>query len=224
MNSKWIKLTCSLSLLEILDALLKHPISEKNNYGFDTSYIDEDMLNCSFYEKDIEIQTFTLPNGEIIQNEVLKIVFFEFFIYPVSTDISLLCIKAPPRTLKGFIQRLTDALSSVIFVSNITFDVLAFITAIRSLDDTSQCVINEISVTNLIFDESNSGEIKIKSRVNALEILESKFAGLKYSSKNAKFTFRRNGEKIQVRVSKSGLVEAPSKFIESLPSIVSKII
>jgi len=165
------------------------------------------MSHCSYFEKLTEVLNYTLPSGESIKYEVVKIVSFEFKVFFNLNESLLLCVYEPSKSLKNFIKNLTESTGKQIFVSNIIVDLKQFYFCVKSADDFSDFCVTEITVSNLVFDQNTSAELTIRSRMNAFNLLEEKFSKNTYVTKSIKFSFYYMGKKCQIRISKHGSID-----------------
>ena len=223
MKSKWINLTCRITPQEIVNSMLRYPISDSVEYGFDVLEQDDCKIEASYYEKQINKQSFRLPNGELIESESLSITIFDFVLYKLDSDIYLVCLKCPPRSLRSFIDKLEETLAKPIYISNLTINIPNFIDEILTSEVTTQVTINEISAIDLVFDDKSTGEVKIKSRSNALDVLKAKFNGGNLLLKSCKLSCYVNGKKVITKVTQSGSIECSNIFQDYLFSIISNI-
>ncbi|WP_430457916.1 hypothetical protein [Rheinheimera sp.] len=220
MNTKWVKFICNSNAQIFSESLLKFPITQNELFGFDVHSFNEEMSHCSYFEKVTETLSYTLPSGELIKYEVVKIVSFEFKVFFACNESILLCVYEPSKSLKSFIKNLTDSLRKQIFISNATMDIIRFYNFVKSSKLFSDFCVSEITVSNLMFDENNSGELTVKSRMNALAVLEQRFRETGYTCKVMKFTFFHYGNKCQIKISKTGSIEFSGDIDDFLPKFI----
>ena len=220
MNTKWVKFICSTNARVFSESLLKFPITPDAFFGFDVHSFNEEMSHCSYFEKVTETLSYTLPSGELIRYEVVKIISFEFKVFFTLNESIILCVYEPSKSLKNFIKNLTDSLSKRVFISSITIDIIRFYNCVKSRELLSDFCVSEITVSNLMFDENNSGELTVKSRMNALAVLEQRFRETGYTCKVMKFSFFQYGRKCQIKISKTGSVEFSGDVDDLLPKFL----
>lgn len=202
--------------------MLKYPITESVDYGFDVTELDDVKIEASFYEKQVSKQSFRLPNGELVENDILNIIIFDFVFYMVRDGYYILCLKSPPRSIKTFLDKLEMILETQIYVSNMNINITSFIDGVYNIEDASQISIQEILATDLAFDEKSTGEVKVKSNSNALDVLKNKFECGSYLLKSCKIVFFINGKKVITKVTHSGGIECSNMFEEHLFPILYK--
>lgn len=223
MKTKWIKFLCNVNCNNFSESLLKFPITPNSNFGFDVFSFNEQMSHCSYFEKFTELLYYTLPSGESIKYEVVKIVNFEFKVFFNSNESLLLCVYEPPKSLKNFINNLTDSIGRQIFVSTIIVDLNHFFSCVKSVEDFSDFRVTEITVSNLVFDENTSAELTIRSNMNAFNLLEDRFRKSSYTSKAIKFSFYYIGQKCQIKISKHGSIDFSGDIDMFMPDFILKM-
>lgn len=220
MKSKWIKLKYRVPLTELVEDLLKHPINKTTDYGFDVSDVSETSINCSFYEKSIEKNAIHLPNGDVIETEDEKFTYFDFIITSTSKETALICIKNPPRSLRSFLDRVTEVLSEEVYFSNINIDLLGFVKDLHERLNITQLKVSEVIASDLVLDESSTAEVKIKSRGNAINTLENSFPESTYTVKNLVLRYVEKGKQFQLKASKRTSIDAPEQLLTSLTDLI----
>lgn len=223
MKTKWIKFLCNTNANEFSESLLKFPITPNSNFGFDVYSFNDRLSHCSYFEKFTEVLSYTLPSGESIKYEVVKIVSFEFKVFFNLKESLLLCVYEPSKSLKNFIKNLTESTGKQIFVSNIIVDLSHFYSCVRSVDDFADFRVTEITVSNLVFDQNTSAELTIRSRMNAFDLLEEKFSKNNYITKVIKFSFYYMGQKCQIRISKHGSIDFSGDIDMLLPRYMLEV-
>jgi hypothetical protein len=224
MNSKWIKFICNIDSLAFSEVLLKFPISKDSSYGFDVHSFDESQSKCSYFEKYDEVVKYSLPNGELFTYETVKVIKFDFSIFFLNGKSIVLCVNNPPKSLRSFISKISESLGPQVYVSNVFFDVISFYNAFKASPNLTEFNVNEITVSNILFDENNSGELTLKSRTNALLALEQRFSHNRYTCKGMRFSFFNNGVKGKIKISRMGTIDFSENLYDLLPTLLLDLI
>jgi hypothetical protein len=207
----------------IVEKLSSFPITGDSDFGFDAHFLDEKSLCCTYFQKEMEKQVVSLPNGETLESQTVKLVVFDFDLHYLKDGEFLACIKCPPRSLRGFVSNLSTVLGEV-FISSLTINVLDFIHEVKSMPMISQFKLTEISAGSIILGEESFGDLKIKSLKNAYSVFDEHFGNFQYTTKSAKFDFVLEGKKYFGKISKSGSLDTNVSFLEKAVNIFRNLI
>lgn len=115
MKSKWYFLKCSKELMDIKDALSSYDFESDGDRGFRIEYGVSDVIKGRYIEKVVDNEIFNDPYGAESQVELIRYLNINFLIHKdeLGRGRYLLEIVDPPRSIKCFIQLISELLDRI---------------------------------------------------------------------------------------------------------------
>jgi hypothetical protein len=220
-KTKWIKLKFDCSLSEMIKRLRIFNFNPECGSGFEIINIKEERIEARFIERVVYKEIIEDPFGNPEHYEFTRYNIFKFYLLPLKKDRFLIVLLNPPRSLKPFVNALTNVLVDNIFVSFIDFDVLKISKALASSPWIANLLLRKVKVLGSLLEGRASAKIYLQSNGNVLNDLTEAFPNFKPIIEKASFQFLFDGKLETCELSSSGSLSIADHLVDHAVSIVS---
>lgn len=205
---KWMRLKIRTDSGNIFNFIRSTPYSDEVGAGFTKCESINNGIIATFNKKLVVLEPVLDPYGEI--NEYERVIFehISFSLEQLSNKIFLITFYNPPKTVKSFIDFLSQAEGLNVSYGNISIDLKNLLTLLRMEFGIKIFGIPKIKISNLPVSEKTKASLELNSSGDAL-------FDLKKFTSSEEFTL----EKIKV----SGFIES-SKVSFELSSTASAFV
>lgn len=131
MRLKWLDLFTEHTTAKLAQLLGEHGYNERLLFGFELIDVSRKRIAARFIQQESITETSLNPFGEDVATTFVRYTRFDFRILKNGAQ-HVLCIHAPPRSLRNFVNALNRALGGDCAIGEIALDVCAFIKLVRS--------------------------------------------------------------------------------------------
>lgn len=130
---KWFELFTDHSAAIVAQRLGENHYDESSMRGFELINITTNRIDARFIQQETITETSVNPFGDTITTTYPRFTQFNFRILKrVNESQLVLCIHAPPRSLRNFVSALNNALDGDCAIGEINIDIRKFIELIRT--------------------------------------------------------------------------------------------
>ncbi|HCJ5524781.1 TPA: hypothetical protein NUW91_001997 [Klebsiella pneumoniae] len=221
MKTKWFNAYFQKSYDEVYDSIIHTPFKDDSGWGFRINHYESDMLSARYIER-IEIkETITDPFGNETFLEYFKFVQFDFWLKKESGNNYLLSIVSAPRTIKGFIANMRNAVSSDFSVSNLNIVVEDFINTMRVRF--SDVKVLKAKLKGLTFSKHTFGDLEIESSFDALEEIKNFFDKKDFKIEKAKISTGVNPNEEIIEINSNGTMIFAEENFRNISKVIETI-
>ncbi|ELA3609951.1 hypothetical protein [Klebsiella variicola] len=169
---KWMRLKIRTSPEAIFDFIKNTPYSDAIGAGFTKYETIHNGMAATFNKKTVILEPVSDPFGEVLEFERVVFDQIAFSIQTISNKICLLTFYNPPKTVKPFIDFLSQAKGVSVAYGNLTVDLKAFMKVIREVFGIKVFGISKVKVSNLPVTEKTRACLELNSSGDALQDLK----------------------------------------------------
>jgi hypothetical protein len=218
MKTKWFNAYFQKSYDEVYNSIIQTPFKDDSGWGFRINHYEHDALSARYIERVEMKETITDPFGNETLIEYFKFIQFNFWLKKEIGNNYLLSIESAPRTIKGFIANMRNAVSSDFNISNLNIVVEDFINVIR--ERFSDVKIFKAKLKGLTFSKHTFGDLEIESSFDALEEIKVFFDKKSFKIEKAKILTGIGQNEEVIEVNSNGTII----FTEGIFRDISKVI
>ncbi|MFG6076900.1 hypothetical protein [Erwinia sp. OPT-41] len=170
---KWMKLKIRTSSEAVFNFIKNTPYSDAIGAGFTKYETIHNGISATFNKKTVILEPVSDPFGEILEFERIVFDQINFSIQTISNKICLLTFYNPPKTVKSFIDFLSQAEGLNVAYGSLTVDLKAFMKIIRENFGVKVFAISKVKVSNLPVTEKTRACLELNSSGDALHDLRS---------------------------------------------------
>ncbi|MEQ5052418.1 hypothetical protein ABN154_11415 [Klebsiella michiganensis] len=170
---KWMKLKIRTSSEAVFNFIKNTPYSDAIGAGFTKYETIHNGISATFNKKTVILEPVSDPFGEILEFERIVFDQISFSIQTISNKICLLTFYNPPKTVKSFIDFLSQAEGLNVAYGSLTVDLKAFMKIIRENFGVKVFAISKVKVSNLPVTEKTRACLELNSSGDALHDLRS---------------------------------------------------
>jgi hypothetical protein len=167
-RTKWSRIRTSLSLHELSRHLKDNAVGDD---GKGYSDIDIGYNFCSaVYNERISNNVISLDyNGNEFEQELIEFYSVRFSIVHLINNYYILSFANPPKTLKPFIDILSEGLDYKIGISGFELNAGLFLDALSSFEEVSLLKVKKVKVNSVVISDTAKATIEVTSRNNAID-------------------------------------------------------
>ncbi|WP_313050421.1 hypothetical protein [Atlantibacter subterraneus] len=165
---KWMRLKIRTSPEAVFDFIKNTPYSDAIGTGFTKCETIHNGISATFNKKTIILEPVSDPFGEILEFERIVFDQINFSIQTLSNKICLLTFYNPPKTVKPFIDFLSQAEGLNVAYGSLTVDIKAFMKIIRENLAVKVFAISKVKVSNISVTEKTRACLELNSSGDAL--------------------------------------------------------
>jgi len=169
---KWMRLKIRTSPEAVFDFIKNTPYSDAIGAGFTKYETIHNGMTATFNKKSVVLEPVADPFGELLEFERVVFDQISFSIQTLSNKICLLTFYNPPKTVKPFIDFLSQAEGLNVAYGNLTVDLKAFMRIIRENFGVKVFGISKVKVSNLPVTEKTRACLELNSSGDALHDLK----------------------------------------------------
>ncbi|WP_447887809.1 hypothetical protein [Serratia fonticola] len=169
---KWMRLKIRTDSEMVFDFIKNTPYSDAVGAGFTKYEIINNGIEATFNRKSIVLEPVSDPFGDILEFERVIFDQISFSIHKVSRKIYLLTFYNPPKTVKPFIDFMSQAEGLSVAYGNLTVDPKVFMKVIRERFGVRIYGISKVKVSNLPVTEKTKASLELNSSGDALHDLK----------------------------------------------------
>lgn len=165
---KWMRLKIRTSPEAVFDFIKNTPYSDAIGAGFTKYETIHNGMSATFNKKTVILEPVSDPFGEIVEFERIIFDKINFSIQRLSNKICLLTFYNPPKTVKPFIDFLSQAEGLNVAYGSLTVDIKAFMKIIRENLGVKVFAISKVKVSNISVTEKTRACLELNSSGDAL--------------------------------------------------------
>jgi hypothetical protein len=167
-TTKWLRVSIAVSVVDLLAAVISNQYARGMVRGFDLGEVTRTKAAGRFIEQITQTTTYLDPFGEYVENTFTYHKIFSFELIFVRDESWLLRIDNPPRSLKSFVNFLTDICANKFSVEAIQLPILGFLSHPRVEKLLSSLRVNRVMVSGINFGPETYAKADIRSTADAL--------------------------------------------------------
>ncbi|EKN5999805.1 hypothetical protein ACQ26G_004319 [Yersinia enterocolitica] len=169
---KWMRLKIRTDSSMIFNFIKNTPYSDAIGAGFTKYEAIHNGVAATFNKKTVILEPISDPFGEILEFERVVFDQISFSIQTLSNKICLLTFYNPPKTVKPFIDFLSQAEALNVAYGNLSVDLKDFMKIIRENFSVKVFGISKVKVSNLPVTEKTKATLELNSSGDALQDLK----------------------------------------------------
>ncbi|HHP1337606.1 TPA: hypothetical protein ACRX9Q_001609 [Klebsiella variicola] len=170
---KWMRLKIRTNSEAVFDFIKNTPYSDAIGAGFTKYETIHNGIAATFNRKTLILEPVSDPFGDILEFERVVFDQIDFSIQTITNKICLLTFYNPPKTVKPFIDFLSQAEGLNVAYGNLTVDLKYFMKIIRENFGVKVFGISKVKVSNLPVTEKTRACLELNSSGDALHDLKS---------------------------------------------------
>lgn len=169
---KWMRLKLRTDSEMVFNFIKNTPYSDAIGAGFTKYEALEHGISASFNKKTIISEPIADPFGDVLEYERIVFDKIKFSIVNVSNKICLLTFYNPPKTVRSFIDFLSEAEGLNVAYGNLSLDLNEFMMVIRESFGVKVFGISKVKVSNVPVTNKTRASLEMNSTGNALHDLK----------------------------------------------------
>ncbi|EOC1346525.1 hypothetical protein ACI093_001578 [Cronobacter turicensis] len=201
---KWSRVRTSLSL-EDLSRYLKNGSVNESGRGYSDVEVGNGFCTAVYNER-IHNSIVSLDYyGNEFEQEVIEFYSVRFEIIHLVGNAFVLSLINPPKTLKPFIDFLTEGLNYKVGISGVELDVRLFLEQLASNEQVSLLKVKKVKVNSVIISDAAKATIEMTSSKNAIDELSILLGQKDFSVDKIKISCLINNSQTEMELSKNGI-------------------
>lgn len=221
---KWFRVSTDSPFREVVGFFEKKSYSDASKYGFDVIDVCSSRALVKYTEKNIFKELITLPSGEQESINFDRYITFYFEFIEIDLDTFFIKIIEPPRSLKNFIKRISEAGSKQLYFSNLVIDINIFINSIVEKYSINRLLISKAVIDKVAISGSSQARLEITSSQNAYQDFIKKFGGRDHLLLKVVSCFVMGGSLTKIEVARSGILSIDDSVTEIDTIALAKLI
>lgn len=219
---KLIRIKTKKSLDNFVDLFRMKKFSMDSEYGFLEVDNYRGELRSTYVEMEKIHQDYLDPLGERYEQTLINYNIFEFSITAMESNIYLLSIINPPKSIKKFIDRFSSSFNYEVTFSMVDLHLNEIIKKLSTNKKIQLLKINKLKASGLKLNDTSTACIDIISKGNAVQDIDDYAKGSMYTIDKIKGQMYFNDQRISFEMSKSGLLSLSNEDfdIEELTNII----
>ncbi|MDU6923998.1 hypothetical protein [Franconibacter helveticus] len=210
---KWMRLKIRVSSDEIFDFIKSTPYSDAVGAGFTKFEIIDNGVAATFNKKTIVLEPVSDPFGDILEFERVVFDQIAFSIKRLSNKICLLTFYNPPKTVKPFIDFLSQAQDLHVAYGSMSVDLKNFMKMIRENFGVKVFGISKVKVSNIPVTEKTRASLELNSSGDALQDLKGFVTGSDFKLDKIKASGFYLDSKLSFELTSGGAAVIPEEYI-----------
>lgn len=169
---KWMRLKIRTNYEAVFDFIKNTPYSDAIGAGFTKYEAIYNGVAATFNKKTIVLEPVSDPFGEILEFERVAFDQISFSIQIISNKVCLLTFYNPPKSVKPFIDFLSQGEGLSVAYGNLSVDLKVFMNVIRENVGVKVFGISKVKVSNLPVTEKTRASLELNSSADALHDLK----------------------------------------------------
>lgn len=202
-KNKWSRLRTSLSLQE-LSLHLKEKEIDNNGNGYSEIEIAEDFCTAIYNERISNSIRSKDYYGNDFEQEVIEFYSVRFSIVPIVSNHYILSLSNPPKSLKPFVDFLSEGLNYKIGISSFQLNVGRFLEDISSAKEVSLIKVKKAKVNSVVISDHAKATIEVTSKYNAIDDIFLLLAGKEFFIDKLQLSCLIDGSQNEIEISKVG--------------------
>lgn len=165
---KWMRLKIRTDSEMVFNFIKNTPYSDEIGAGFTKYEIFSNGIAATFNKKSVILEPVSDPFGDVLEFERVVFDQISFSIHAISNKLYLLTFYNPPKTVKPFIDFLSQSPNLNVAYGSLTVDLKLFMKVIREHFGVKIFGISKVKVSNLPVTEKTKATLELNSSGDAL--------------------------------------------------------
>jgi hypothetical protein len=211
----WV-LTAHVNYEDLVRRLQRLPFNERNRVGLEPIEILEKRAIIRYHEQRNITQSFVNHLGETVESAYSLYINFDLSLEDVGDDRFSICMHAPPKDLKPFVELIRAATGSTFALEIVKPDIMKFYDQLKSNKSLTRVMAKRIVSGSVNFDIESSYRVDIASTGNAMTKLLEITGGRAAPIDKVKIAYQYNFNPVVVELSRSGSISVSLDDAEHL--------
>ncbi|WP_271105789.1 hypothetical protein [Pseudomonas tohonis] len=200
-------LTAHISFQELFHRFQQLPFAEEKRVGFEPIEVLEGRATIRYHEQRTITQFFVNPLGETIESNYSIYINFDMFIEELEQNLFSICMSAPPKDLKPFVELMQTAIGTTFALEIVKPDISVFYEQLKRDKRLTRVMAKRIISGSVNVDIESSYRIDIVSTANAMTKLLEITGGRTTPIDKIKITYQYDHKPVLVDLSRSGSIQ-----------------
>ena len=226
MKAKRLKLwtlTAHISYEGLLRGIQSLPFNSETRVGLEPIEILEEHAIIRYHEQRDFFQSFVSPLGETVESSYTMYINFDFSLVNVGDNVFSICMTAPPKDLKPFVELIRSAAGSTFALEIVKPDIMAFFNRLKDNRSLTRVMAKRIVSGSVNFDIESSFRVDIASTGNAMTKMLEITGGREAPIDKIKISYQYNHRQVTVELSRSGsitILDGDDEHLKYLTSLI----
>lgn len=168
-KSKWYELSVKKNLRTLALSLQSREFVRGAEVGVELTHASASAIDARFIEEVVDVELIMDPFGIEIRTEVKRFLIFNFSIRrSVKANVYLIRVMSPPRSLRSFINFLTECFGFGLAVAPVVVNVRAFVEALTGSSEFHLVRVRKIRIGRIRLSDKSVARMDVASSADAI--------------------------------------------------------
>lgn len=222
-RTKWSRIKTSLERNDIVDYFKSNNISDSGQ-GYSSIELDGPIISAVYNERISNSIISRDYNGTEFEQNIIEFYSVQFSLIHLINNSYILSIVNPPKTLRPFIDNLTQGLNYKIGIASLELNARLFLEQLSSSKTASLIKIKKVKANSVTISSDAKATIEVTSKKNAIDDISLLLKNNEYYIDKLKLTCIINDCQCEIELSKSGSFCASFGAIEVTRDILFSLV
>lgn len=214
LRMKWMRLKIRDGSGNVFDFIRNAPYSDEIGAGFTKCEVLDNGITATFNKKLVVLEPVLDPFGDIVEYERIVFDHINFSLYKLSNRVFLITFYNPPKTVKSFIDFLSQAEGLRVSYGNISVNLKDFLTLMRVEFGVKVFGIPKVKISNFPISEKTKAALELNSSGDALTDLKEFTRDENFTLEKIKMVGFILSSKVSFEISSSACATVPEEHFK----------
>lgn len=220
---KWMRLKIRSDSKTVFDFIKNTPYSDSAGAGFTKYEISNDGVAAIFNKKAVILEPVLDPFGDVLEFERVVFEQVNFSIRPIGNKICLLTFYNPPKTVKSFIDFLSQAEGAKVAYGSLSVDIRNFMKVIRDGFGLKVFGIPKVKASNISVTERTRAVLELNSSGDAMHDLKAFVGNDEFKLDKIKVTGFLRNSKFNFELTSNASAVMPEEHVSVFNDVIANI-